>query len=333
MNDQGYELNQSVSECALDLRTRICDPIRVVNPNIDRILTPKMNLIDKEVTTQSTEKVEAMHRSYHNNAGHRMKSIEQEFENLGSPCNLIVMIFCDKFFPFFENWVASCDSNGIEVRSRLIAFPLDSEARRKCARLGVSHVFLDPEHYVRTGSSDYFGDQNFKETVYYKNAVIVDVLKLPANVLFQDVDLIWFRDPFLYLDKMTDEFDIQIMYDGPNRHYAPLYANTGFIYISNTDEARAVFQTALYNSSSIFDVGSDQFPLNRIFSHFIGHNVLRLKVLPERQFLNGHLFSLQEGATERAGKWRDDGVVLHYSWTTDYAEKVEKIMKFGFEYR
>ena len=40
-----------------------------------------------------------------------------------------------------------------------------------------------------------FGDVTFKRVVFWKNAVVHDVLQMGFNVLFQDVDIVWKQDP------------------------------------------------------------------------------------------------------------------------------------------
>ena len=160
----------------------------------------------------------------------------------------------------------------------------------------------------------------------------MDALKLGVTVLFQDVDLIWFKNPLEYFVKSRQNHDIQIMYDGPNGLYKPLFANSGFIYVNPSEVNLALFETALRNSASILATGSHQFPLNRILNCFVEHNLLKLNILPQNLFLNGHLFSLSSGLSSDAKNWKEDGIVFHYSWTGTKEEKFQKLEKFGMNY-
>jgi len=166
----------------------------------------------------------------------------------------------------------------------------------------------------------------------YKNAIISDSLKLGASVLFQDVDMIWFRDPHEYLGAPVLIYDMQIMYDGPNPAYRSLHGNTGFVYVRPTESSQALFETALRNSASILAAGGHQYPFARILNFFVDHDLLKLHVVPEALFLNGHLSNLHRGVSPRAGNWKRDGVVLHYSWTGTREEKYEKLAEFGLNY-
>ncbi len=213
-----------------------------------------------------------------------------------------------------------------------MCFALDEAAAQKTRELGVKCYFLDPSRYTKGGHANTFGDGNFTKTVIYKNAIIYDMLQLGVNVLFQGVDLVWFKDPLPYLLEHSNSFDILAMHDGINPLHRPYFANSGFMYIEGGEVGLAVFETALRNSSMIMGARSHQKPLNRIFQHFAVHNVLRLRILPEALFANGHLFNLVRGVRPAAGDWQNNAIVLHYSWTGTAAEKIMKLDKFGINY-
>lgn len=330
MNGAGLELNQHVSPAALELAP---DPSSDTDGTIKRpAIETRMHLVEADIPEHRQEQAENFHRLYQAQSGQRIETIKRLYSELGEPKHLIVTLFCGKYLPLFENWLRSCSRNDIPVRHRTLAFCLDIDAATKSRNLGVQTYFIDPDVYPQAGHSDLFGDASFRRTMLYKNAVMLDALQLGARVLFQDTDLIWFKDPFVYLENENNSCDIQIMYDGPNGLYKPLHANTGFIYLQPNDATKAVLETALYNSASILCVGGHQFPFNKILNHFIRQRLLRLQVLPQRLFLNGHLFNLVRGVSPEAKNWEEDGIVLHYSWTGTMTEKFQKLLKFGLDF-
>ena len=324
-----FELLQKVSPAALELRARADQLYKAMNPNINRIIVE--GIVDLKSTgadNPATIRAESYHARFFSNSEHRLKELEESYERLNRPDDLIVMICCGNHFQFLKLWLESCDKNKIPVRDRTLVFTLDEEAESQTKLLGLESYNFDAARYESGGQSENFGDRNFSGAMYYKNAAIYESLKLGANLLFQDVDLIWLRNPLPYLSENNLKFDIQIMFDGPNPWHSPYYANSGFIYIRNCNASKAVFETALLNTSNIFECGGQQSPLNRIFHHFVVHNVLSLKILPETLFLNGHLFNLETGVNDNAGDWRSDGLVVHYSWTGNCEEKIKKLEKF-----
>ncbi len=327
-----YELPRQVSRSGLMLRA---DPKRIdsaVNPHVDRIFSRQMDLSIEVPKEHLVDLAETFHSRYRANESVRMDALKKIYDQLGRPKEVIIVLYCKNFFSLFENWLASCASHNIPVRQKVIAFTLDTEAEEKTTEIGIKNYCIDPEIYAEAGGASAFGDLEFARTMFYKNAVIADTLELGANVLFQDVDMIWLRDPFDYFHRYCRDHDLYIMFDGPNPMHRPLYVNTGFIYVSCNDASRALIETALRNSASIFQCRSHQKPFNQIMACFELHNVLAVKVLPQQLFLNGHLFNLERGVCEKAGDWQNDGYVVHYSWTGNREEKRQKIEKFGFNY-
>ena len=327
-----YELPQTVSDTALQLRASEARCSNAINPHVERLSGQRMYLGFPELRNDFVLAAEDCHLRYAAATDARMAALQDSYLRLGQPHELIVMILCSNFSPMFKNWLASCDFHGIAVRDRLLVFTLDATATEQVAGLGIETCFLDPSSYMPGGGSSAYGDRQFSRTMFYKNAVVSDALILGANVLFQDVDLVWFKDPFPYLREHCAANDIAIMFDGNNPHHGPIYANTGFIHVACTSASRALFETAARNTASIFQCRSHQRPFNHILAFFALHNVLGLSVLPETRFLNGHLFNLERGVSARAGDWKRDGYVMHYSWTADRAEKQQKLDRFGLNY-
>ncbi len=266
------------------------------------------------------------------NQERRRAELVSTYEQLGSPPIVITMV-CDRsFMPFVRNWLSSCERSGILVADRVIAFALDHDAAHGFADLGLPCVLLDPADYPPAGGSEVFGDQAFASAVFYKSALLTDLLALGTRVLFQDADLIWFDDPVPTLEENAHLHDIQLMYDGPNPLYEPLHANTGFFYVTPTPVSKALFTAAMLDASSLFWLRNDQELLNKLFGWFVEEDGLRLAILPEKQFLNGHLFPIVGDVNPAAGDWKTDGLVFHYSWTANTAEKYEKLSRYGFNY-
>ena len=191
---RAVELNQRASESALALGPSTIDP--------------EIALVGGDIPQAARDQAEAFHRLYLSHSAERLQSLQSMYAELGRPENLIIMLFCDDYFPLFMNWLLSCERNGIDPRGRLIAFCLDDESANKAQAAGIKIYNLQSESCAPAGRSRAFGDQAFRDTMMYKNAVILDALQLGAAVLFQDTDLIWFKDPFDYLENNKEDYDI-----------------------------------------------------------------------------------------------------------------------------
>ena len=293
-----------------------------INPNVTRIIANKINVADMVVEPKHIEKANKYHDTFNKHKDERHGILRKLYDELGKPKTV-------------DNWVRSCELAGINVRKKTITFSLDRESYDKTVAMGFKTVLISNDKYEEAGGSVEFGDDNFSATMFYKNAFIYDLLSIvPENnyVLFQDSDLIWFRDPTEYLENNPE--DLQIMYDGENPLFKELYANTGFIFLRNNQITRSVMETALGNTAYILSVRGHQKIFNRILAHYAYHNVLSLKVLPELTFVNGHLLSNTTGklSDKLKSNWKSEAYVMHYSWTGNINDKFKKLNNLGLNY-
>ena len=309
------------------------------NPNVKHMISEDIDLGVAQPSDKAVRAAKEFHRKYDKYQSERRNELKNIYKEMGSPSTIVTMFYCKKFFIFFHNWVLSCEKAGIKIKDRTITFALDKEAYNKTVALGFKCYLLDPNKYEPAGGSKGYGDSGFATAMFYKNSTIYDLLHvIPEGnfVLFQDTDLIWFKDPVPYLENESKKggYDIQIMYDGPNYNFKNLYANSGFIFVRNEPASMSVFETALNNSEYILQSGSHQKPLDRIFQHFIDHNLLSLRVLQETTFVNGHL--LDNTSLKLSNKldndWMENSFVFHYSWSAHTGDKIRKLNKINLNY-
>jgi hypothetical protein len=224
------------------------------------------------------------------------------------------------FSDLLLNWVESCDRHGIEVRSWTLIAAMDEETAQQFESLGFT-VYLSSPAYGCPGPepAEVFGDRIFKDMMFPKTAVVQDLLSIGHDVLFQDVDVIWKKDPgdFL-LQPERQVLDAQFMYDGPNPLYAPLHANSGFFFLRNNKRSRIFWQLAFDHFDKVYAYGGQQRHVNMLLvsRYFRG---LKLDILPEADFANGHLFTNRD-----VSRLPPDPYVIHCSWTRNLEHKMEK---------
>ena len=232
----------------------------------------------------------------------------------------VIMAFNAGFSSMFLNWAGSCDRNNIPVRDRAIIFAMDKESRDLAQSEGFSVCYDEKSDLLRSiGKSSEFGDDEFTKHMFYQNTIIHDMLELGRDFLFQDVDLVWLEDPFVVFDK-DDKHDIEFMYDGDNPFHAPLHANTGFVFFRNRPVTREFWDIFYRNYDRVIQFQSQQSPMNRYLGLLHGRG-LKINILPEELFANGHLFYSEPGYTSRLP---DNPRVIHCSWTKNIEQKIRK---------
>ena len=239
---------------------------------------------------------------------------------------LIAMTFNSKFSLLFLNWAASALKYGIDVHDRCIVFPMDDESAGMAQREGFSICYnRDSEILRSTGEANNYGDSEFARHMFYQNAVIRDLLECGVDLLFQDVDVVWRKDPLPLLLQHPDH--VQFMFDGENRRHRPLHANTGFMYFRNEPVTRDFWEIIYNRAEQMFAYGSQQEPLNKVLG-LIDRRGFKVRILEEADFANGHLMNI---VTER-NRLPVDPYVIHCSWTGQLDEKYRKYTQQGIWY-
>jgi len=116
------------------------------------------------------------------------------------------------------NFVCSAKRAGHSI-DHLVLFPTDQEAVEVAKSLGVAHFshpsFGDfPKEEARS-----YGDNTFVKMMWIKVLCVYLPIDLGFNVLFQDADVVWLRDPIqeYFLDpKVAGDFDVyfQVRFSG-----------------------------------------------------------------------------------------------------------------------
>jgi len=233
---------------------------------------------------------------------------------------VLVMTLNRGFADLLLNWVESCDHHGIDVRSWALIAAMDEDTAQQFESLGFAVYLATPAYGCPgPGAAEKFGDSDFKDMMFPKTAVVQDLLSIGHDVLFQDVDLVWKKDPGeILLHPERELLDAQFMYDGPSPHYAPLHANTGFFFLRNNERSRTFWQQAFDHFDKVYDYSGQQKHVNMLLvaRYFRG---LKLDILPEADFANGHLFTSSD-----VSKLPPDPYVIHFSWTRNLEHKMEK---------
>lgn len=232
------------------------------------------------------------------------------------------------FSDLLLNWVESCDRHGIKVRSWTLIAALDEETAAQFEALGFAVYLADPAYGKQSPDpATAYGDKIFRDMMFPKTAVVQDLLNIGHDVLFQDVDLVWKKDPSDFLLRPERHIlDVQFMYDGPNIFYAPLHANSGFFFLRNNEQSRVFWQQVYDHFDKVYAYGGQQRHVNTLLvaRYFRG---LKLDILQEADFANGHLFTSKD-----VSKLPSDPYVIHCSWTRNLEHKMEKYHKANLWY-
>lgn len=244
---------------------------------------------------------------------------------------VVISTFNWAYRAMVANWVASCDKNNIDCRSFTLLFPTDERADAFAKDLGL-RTYFDGESYGEQPmeGSKAFGDRRFARIMFAKIAMTLDMLDVGGEIIRQDVDIVWHRDPRSDLVRHAEQngLDMLFMYDGPNRLHQPLHYNSGFVFIRDNPFSHHTWKTVFQNYGWVLAEGGEQRLINRVVN-LLQPRGLRTARLPEEIYVNGHVISR---AMKGGENMPQGSAVVHASWTLNIDAKIEHMKQLGLWY-
>ncbi len=260
----------------------------------------------------------------------RQETIRRSIDALG-PGPIVVIPFNWGYRQLVHNWAVSCDRHAIDCRRFTLLFPTDARAASFARKLGFA-AYFDGASYgeLPEEAHERFGDSSFRKCLFAKIAATQDTLTAGRDLIRQDADIVWNRDPRPYLARKAHQEGLQYLFmnDGPNPFHGPLHYNSGFVFIRNSATARAAWDCVFSSYGRMLHCGSEQKVINAIMTELRTKD-LRSARLSDELFVNGHLIS---DASNNGAALPNSPSVVHASWTANITKKFEHLKRFDLWY-
>ena len=180
-----------------------------------------------------------------------------------------------------------------------------------------------------------YADVSFTAMMMAKVWCVQMIMMLGYDVLFQDVDVVWYRDPLEFFHNSTQawyDFDIYFQDDGNHAlYYAPYSANTGFYYVRNNDRTQYFFNSFLLAGDLVLSTHSHQVALIAVLNEHASMYGLKVKVLPRDgdDFPGGYHFHNRKPYMHDFFKGVVKPYIFHMSWTLSKANKLKYFQQMG----
>jgi hypothetical protein len=150
--------------------------------------------------------------------------------------NTIVVLVCNfGQSELLMNFICHARSRGLDL-SAILVFATDVETLELAQGLGVT-AFYDETNYgaMPKSAARRYADNTFMQMMMAKVFCVQMISMLGYDILFQDVDVVWYKNPLEYFHNSNSsdkDFDIYFQDDGNHAiYYAPYSANTGKYFI------------------------------------------------------------------------------------------------------
>jgi Nucleotide-diphospho-sugar transferase len=274
--------------------------------------------------------------------------------------NTIIVLVCNLGqSELLLNFLCSSLRRGIELKG-IVVFATDQETFDLITALNDPHVgvFFDevnfgdmPKHAARR-----YADATFMRMMMAKVFCVQMISTLGYDLLFQDVDVIWYQNPLSYFhNPRADDahFDVYFQDDGNHAlFYAPYSANTGFYYVRNNERTQYFFNAFLMAGDLIIMTKSHQIPLVALLQEHASMYALRVKIFSRDSdtFPGGHAFHRRFdfmrdliAAVKKTDELKKQGrsvatashnnlikpYIFHMSWTSNKENKRKFFQQMG----
>ncbi|KAL9191433.1 hypothetical protein ACHAXT_001139 [Thalassiosira profunda] len=262
-------------------------------------------------------------------------------EAAGSDNTVIVMVCNTGQSDLLINFICSSQARGFGdvVKEKLIVFATDQGVFDIAQGLGVK-AFYDEKIFEKMPEKEarMYGDKAFTQMMYAKVVTVTLINRLGYDVLFQDVDLVWFKNPLTFFHDKSNplyHFDMLFQDDGARSlRYAPYSANTGFYYVRNNDKTKFLFRSLLYLGDMVLSMTSHQQALAALLDEHSSLTGLRVKTLSGVDFPGGYHYHRKKeiGFLKEIAQGKHVPYLFHMSWTTNRTNKLKFLQQMGAWY-
>ena len=229
-----------------------------------------------------------------------------QLDNSSSSKGSVIVMVCNYGQAnLLTNFVCAARARHLSL-DRIVVFATDNETQRLATSLGL-HVFADDRIFgsIPQQAAHNYSDNNFGRVMMAKIYCVHMTLLLGYDVLFQDVDVVWYQSPSDYFHNLTAsssdrraEFDIYFQHDGfhhPER-FKPIAANTGLYYVRHNPRTRHLLDVFVRMGDHVLATKSHQATLTVLVNEHMSNYGLRVKVLGEEADLFPNGYAFQKGA-------------------------------------
>eukprot|EP00536_Pseudo-nitzschia_multiseries_P004549 jgi/Psemu1/188355/e_gw1.76.92.1 len=262
--------------------------------------------------------------------------------------NAVVVMVCN--FGQSElllNFICNARAKGFgDLLQNILLFATDQETHDLAQSMGITSVYIESIFgSMPTNAAKRYADKTFKQMMAAKVYCVQMVSMLGYDILFQDVDVVWYKNPLEWFhDESSPHYHFDIYFQDDGNHglfYAPYSANTGFYYVRNNKRTQFFFNSLLMAGDLIISTSSHQIALIALLNEHASMYGLLVKIWErnKHEFPGGFTFhnrkskgflkGLMGVGTNNNDEDKDDTYVFHMSWTASKTDKVKFFQQMG----
>jgi hypothetical protein len=250
--------------------------------------------------------------------------------------NTVIVMVCNLGqSELLMNFACNARVKGLDV-SNVLVFATDIETKELAESIGLT-AFFDETNFGRMPkqAAKRYADKNFMAMMGAKVYCVQMVSMLGYDVLFQDVDVVWYKNPLTWFhDESNPDYNFDVYFQDDGNHalyYAPYSANTGFYYVRHNDKTQYFFNSLLMAGDLILSTHSHQIALIALLNEHASMYNLKVKILERNteEFPGGYTFHRKKDFMMDLFAGDVKPYIFHMSWTLNKDNKMYYFRQMG----
>jgi hypothetical protein len=266
-----------------------------------------------------------------------------KLNNIKSGDDVTLMVVNEGEIDLWLNFACSCKENGL-IMTNVFVFVASPEIIPLIESTGAMALYhIGYASVSKKASNDYL-DRVFVDMMWYKAFSVHLLTARGINILFQDVDLVWFRNPFEYFKEyiatakkrsiMTGSHPEGFYSDDGQRslRYSPFFANSGFYYLLGGPKAAYLAWSIMISFDAVQVLGSHQnvFTAKMVEGLSLGYQ--HAVILPLYKFPTGIVYHHDRKYMRRLKHKEENPYGFHMCWTQGKPDKLINLRKASMWY-
>lgn len=255
------------------------------------------------------------------------KGGEKEEVGGGQRKALVVLVANNGVMDFVLNFVCSCRAAKLPVNN-VIVYVGSKDAIRLVEDMGLKAIYSPGLGGMPANAAGSYGDDSFGSMMWLKVTAVYVALAAGYDVLFQDTDIVWFRNPLPLLQKVT--VDTTFMDDGARTiRFTPFFENSGFYFLRYNPRTLQLMERMLRSASELAKTHSHQSTLTRYLTEVQHQCNLHVQILDQHDFPSGDQYHNDKKFLSAIKAGEKHPYVFHMSFTTSREDKVRYFTDIG----
>lgn len=260
-------------------------------------------------------------------AAKRTDSAYKETMSPESKGAILVMCINAGNLDLLLNFVASTRCHDID--ENLVVFAADPQVETALKAAEIRTFRHDALGDFKADAARSYGDHQFTEIMWLKITCVFLVNNLGYDILFQDADLVWWRNPWPYFAARPD-IDTFWMDDGARTsRFAPHFPNTGYYLIRSNPRTRVLNNQLLGGYATVLAWQSHQALVSQVLAEVQASVGLTVHILDKELFPSGKQFHHNRPLFERIHAKEFTPFAFHMCWTAGKDDKLKFLKAEG----